>query len=93
MSSTVDRHLMSPTETPSDSDHKKKKKKKEEDPERKRKKKEKKKKKVGAYDCSTVSFPVPERWSPWPQFTPEIKNPAQFAVFSYTALIKSKAVS
>lgn len=37
---------MSPTETPSDSDHKKKKKKKEEDPERKRKKKEKKKKKV-----------------------------------------------
>lgn len=43
---TCDGHLISPTETPSDSDHKKKKKKKEEDPERKRKKKEKKKKKV-----------------------------------------------
>lgn len=40
--------LISPIETPSDSDHKKKKKKKEEDPERKRKKKEKKKKKVEA---------------------------------------------
>lgn len=43
---TRDGHLVSPPETPSDSDHKKKKKKKEEDPERKRKKKEKKKKKV-----------------------------------------------
>lgn len=46
LGSTGDRLLVSPTETPSDSDHKKKKKKKEEDPERKRKKKEKKKKKV-----------------------------------------------
>lgn len=58
-----DRHLMSPTETPSDSDHKKKKKKKEEDPERKRKKKEKKKKKV-RQGLVTTAHCVPQYLSP-----------------------------
>jgi hypothetical protein len=87
---------MSPTETPSDSDHKKKKKKKEEDPERKKKKKEKKKKKVRVetFCHSLMSFPLfyPSFSNPSLQVGPKTENPEQIAAF-LTVLIKAKASS